>query len=67
MGLKSESTGNSYNKVEKMWNDCSDDTRAFLKLNKKEKNDIEGASGTQLVTILNIFSTCMMTQSKTRC
>ena len=40
MGLKSESTGNKYKKAEKMWNDFSDDTGAFRKLNKMEINDI---------------------------
>ena len=28
-GLRSESTGNNYNKVENMWIDYSDDTGAF--------------------------------------
>ena len=36
-GFKSESTGNSYKKVEKIWNDFSDDTGAFPKLNKMDK------------------------------
>ena len=37
MGLKSESTLNNYKKLEKMWNDFSDDTGAFTELNKMEK------------------------------
>ena len=65
MVLKSESTGNNYKKVENMWNDCSYATRAFPKLNNMDKNDIEGASGTQLVTSINIFSTCTLNQPKT--
>ena len=65
MGLKPESTGNSYKKVETMWNYCSEDTRAFPKLNKMDINDIEGASGMQLVTSLNVFSTWILSQPKT--
>ena len=65
MGLKSESTGNNYKKVENMWNDFSEDIGAFPELNKMDKNDTEGASGTQMVTSINIFSTWMMSQSKT--
>ena len=65
MGLKTESTGNNWHKVEKMWNDLSDNTGGFPKMNKMEKNDIEVASGIQLVTSLNIFSTWMMIQSRT--
>ena len=65
MGLKPESTGKSYNKVEKKWNDCPDDTGGFSKMNQTEKNDIEGASGTQLVTSLNIFSTWILNESET--
>ena len=45
MGLKSKYTGNNYNKEEKMWNDCSDDTGSFPKLNNTKKNDIKGTSG----------------------
>ena len=63
MGLKPESTGKNYKKVENMWNDWSDDTGAFPKINNAEKNDIQGASGAQLVTSLNIFSTWMLSQS----
>ena len=37
MGLKSESTGENNKKVEKMWNYCSDKTRAFPNLNKMDK------------------------------
>ena len=47
-----------------MWNYCSYDTEAFSNLNKMDKNDIEVASGTQLVRSLNIFSTWMMSQSR---
>ena len=65
MILKSEYTGNNNNKVENMWNDSSDNTGDFHKLNNMDKNDIEGASGTQLVTSLNIFSTWMRSESKT--
>ena len=65
MGLISEPTGNNYDKVENMWNDCSDKTRAFLKLNNMQNNDIEGASGTQFITSLNFFSTWMLIKLKT--
>ena len=65
MWLKSDSTIINYKKVEKMWNYFSDDTGAFPKLNKMDKNDIEGASGTQLVTSLNIFSTWMLNKFRT--
>ena len=65
MGLKSESTGNNNKKVEKMWNYCSDDTVVFPKLNKMEKNDIDGESGAQLITSINVFSTWMLSQPKT--
>ena len=64
MELKSESTGNNYNKSEKMWNYFSDDTREFPKKNKMEKNGIEGASGTQLARSLTVFSTCKLRKSK---
>ena len=52
MGLKSESTGINYKKAKNVWNNLSDDTGAFPKLNKMEKNYIEGASGTQLARSL---------------
>ena len=64
MELKSESTGNNYNKSEKMWNYFSDDTGAFPKTNKMEKNGIEGASGTQLARSLTVFSTWVLSESK---
>ena len=48
-----------------MWNDCSDDTGGYPKMNNMEKNDIESSSGTQLLTSLNIFSTWAMSQPKT--
>ena len=65
MGLKPKCTGNNYNKVEKLWNDFSGNTRSFPKMNNMGKTDSEGAGGTQLVTSLNIFSTWMMSQPKT--
>ena len=34
MRFKLESTGKNYKKLEKMWNDCSDETGAFTNLNK---------------------------------
>ena len=64
-GLKSESTGNSYKKLENMWDYCSDDTGAFPKLKNTERNYIDGASEAQLVTILNVFRTWMLSQFKT--
>ena len=64
MGMKSESTGSNYKKAQKMWNNCSDDTGAFPKLNKMEKNDIEGASGKQLATSLIVFSIWMLSEPK---
>ena len=63
INMISESTVNSYKKVEKMWNHCSDNTRAFPKINKMERNYIYGTSGTQLVTSIN-FSTWMLGQQK---
>ena len=65
MGLKPESTGKNYNKVENMWKDCSDDTGVFPNMNKIEKNDTNGASGTHLATSLNVFNTWIMSQLKT--
>ena len=65
MGLKSETTGNNYKKSENMWNGFSGNTGAFLKLNNIENNNIEGSSGTQLVTSLNVFSTWMLSKLKT--
>ena len=53
MGLKPESTVKNYNKVENIWNCCSDDTGTFPKMNKMKKNYISSASGAQLVTSLN--------------
>ena len=64
MGLKSESTGNKYRKIKKMWNDFSDETGDFTNLNQTDKNDIEFASGMQLLTSLNVFSTWMLIQPK---
>ena len=37
MELKSKSRGGNYNKEEKMWNDCSDNTLAFPKLNNMKE------------------------------
>ena len=62
MGLKSESTGNNDKKAENMWNDCSDNTRAFPKLNNIQKIYIEGASGTQFEISLTVFSTWMLSE-----
>ena len=62
IGFKSESTVKIYRKVENMWNDCSDNTGVFTKMSNMEKHDIEVASGMQLVTSLNVFSTWMLTQ-----
>ena len=64
IGLKSESTGKNYKKSENMLKDCSDDTGAFTNLNKMEKDDMEGASGTQLARSLTVFSTWIMSESK---
>ena len=64
MGLISESTGKIYNKVENMCTYWSDDTRASPNLNKMERSDIEGATRTQLVTSINVFSSWMLIQSK---
>ena len=47
-----------------MWNDCLDDTGDFPKLNKTEKNDIEGASGAQLEISPTVLSTWMLSESK---
>ena len=47
-----------------MWNNFSDNTGAFPKLNNMEKNDIEGACGTQLETSFTISSTWMLSESK---
>ena len=47
-----------------MCNDLSDDIGAFPNLNNMDKNDIEGAIGTQLATSLNFFSTWMLIQPK---
>ena len=62
MGMQSESTGRNDKKPENMWNDCSDNTGAFTKLNKMEKNDIGGASGTQLATSITVFSTWILSE-----
>ena len=48
-----------------MWDDCSDDTGAFPKLKNTERNYIDVASGSQLVTSLNVFRTWMLSQFKT--
>ena len=64
MGIKSESTVNNDKKAEKMWNNCSDNTRDFPNINNMEKNDIEGASGAQLATSLTVFSNWMLSKSK---
>ena len=40
-----------------MWNDRSDKTGYITKLDKIKKNDIGGASGTQLARSLIFFST----------
>ena len=48
-----------------MWNDCSNDTGGLPKLNKMMKNDIEGATGMQVVRSLNVFFICMLSQPKT--
>ena len=47
-----------------MWNDCSDETGDFTNMNQIEKNDIKGASGTQLLTSIDVFSTWMLFQPK---
>ena len=65
MGFKSESRGNNYKKVENMWNDCSDNTLAFPNPNNMDKNDIECASGTQLVKKSQYFSSWMLSELKT--
>ena len=62
--LKPESTGNNYKKAEKLWNYWSYDTGAFPKMNNTEKNDIEGASGTQLARSITIFNTWMLSKPK---
>ena len=55
IGFKSDSTGNKCKKLEKMWNDLSDDTGDFPNLDNMEKIYIEVASGMQLVTSLCVF------------
>ena len=60
MVLRSESTGNNYNKSENMWNYCSDDTGAFPNLNNMEKKYIGGAIGMQLAISLTFFSTWIL-------
>ena len=63
-GIRSEPTEKSYNKVENMWSDFSDETGSFPKLKKMERSDIENVTGTYLVTSLNAFSSWMLSQSK---
>ena len=48
-----------------MWNCCSDDNGSFFNLNKIDKNDIKGASGTHLARRLTVFSNYMLSESKT--
>ena len=55
MGIKLEPTGINYKKAEKMWNNLSENTGAFPKVNGMEKNDIKGASGNQLATSLTVL------------
>ena len=43
----------------------SDDTGTFPNINKTKKNYIKGASGAQLVTSLDIFSTWILIQTNT--
>ena len=45
-GIRSEPTEKSYNKVENMWSDFSDETGSFPKLKKMERSDIENVTGT---------------------
>ena len=40
MGLRLESTKKNYKRVKNMWNDFSDNTGAFPKLNNMENNNI---------------------------
>ena len=47
-----------------MWSDSSDDTVAFPNHNKMERSDIEVATGAQLVTSLDIFSSWMIIHYK---
>ena len=39
-----------------MWIDCSDDTGAFKKIENMERSDVKDTTGTQLETIINLFS-----------
>ena len=48
-----------------MWNDLSDKIGASPNLNNMGRIDIEGATGMQLLTSLNVFSNWMLSQSKT--
>ena len=65
MGIISDSTGNSYEKVKNMWSGFSDDTGAFPKLNNMERNDIKNTTGMKLATSINVFSNWILSQSKT--
>ena len=47
-----------------MYNDCSDDNGALPKLNKMQKNHIDGESGNQLSTSITVFSTWMLSELK---
>ena len=63
VGLRSESTGNNYKKVEKMCSGCSEDTGVFPNINEMERSDIEGSTGIQLVTSLkNSVTGCSVNQ-----
>ena len=42
--------------MEDIMSDCLYDTGDFPKLNKMERSDIKGTTGTHLVTSLNVFS-----------
>ena len=48
-----------------MWIDFSDDTGAFTNLNKMYISDIQGETGTHLLTGLKAFSYCMLIKSRT--
>ena len=55
MGIKSEPTGINYKKAEKMWNNLSDNTGSFPKVNDMEKKEVKGACGNQLATSLTVL------------
>ena len=46
-----------------MWNNFSDNTGDFPKINNMEKDYVEGASGTHLEISLTVFSTWMLSES----